>query len=151
MSPESWNAVIGTNLGGTFNFSRLAVELMFRQRKGCIINVSSVAGERVNKGQANYVASKGAINALTKALALEMASRNIRVIAIALGFIETDMSEAVRNAAGDAIKKAIPMRRYGTPEDIAKVAVFLASDDSAYLTGQVITVDGGLGLGVSAG
>lgn len=151
MSPESWNAVIGTNLGGTFNFSRLAVELMFRQRKGCIINVSSVAGERVNKGQANYVASKGAINALTKALALEMASRNIRVNAIAPGFIETDMSEAVRNAAGDAIKKAIPMRRYGTPEDIAKVAVFLASDDSAYLTGQVITVDGGLGLGVSAG
>ncbi len=151
MDPAHWNAVINTNLGGTFHFCRGVVEWMFRQRKGRIINISSVAADRVNRGQANYVASKGAINALTKALAIELASRGITVNAIAPGFIETDMSETVRNMAGDAIKKMIPMRRYGKPEDIAKVATFLASDDSAYITGQVITVDGGLGLGVMAG
>jgi 3-oxoacyl-[acyl-carrier protein] reductase len=148
MEPGNWDAVLKTNLGGTFNFCRAAVETMFRQRKGRIINLSSVAADRVNRGQANYVASKGAINAFTKALAIELASRGVTVNAIAPGFIETEMSETVRSMAGDAIKKMIPMRRYGQPEDIAKVAVFLASDDSAYLTGQVLTVDGGLGLGV---
>ncbi len=151
MDPANWKDVINTNLGGTFNFSRAVVEWMFRQRKGRVINISSVAADRVNRGQANYVASKGAINAFTKALAIELASRGVTVNAIAPGFIETDMSETVRNMAGDAIKKMIPMRRYGKPEDIAKVAVFLASDDSAYITGQVVTVDGGLGLGVMAG
>jgi 3-oxoacyl-[acyl-carrier protein] reductase len=147
MPPENWDAVLKTNLGGVFNFCRPAAELMFRQRGGRIINISSVAAERVNRGQANYVASKGAINALTKALAVELASRGVLVNAIAPGFIETDMSAAVRNLAGDTIKKIIPMRRYGTPEDVAKVAVFLASEDSSYITGQVLTVDGGLSLG----
>lgn len=147
MDPANWNSVLQTNLGGTFNFCRTVIEVMFRQRKGRIINMSSIAADRVNRGQANYVASKGAVNALTKALAVEVASRGINVNAIAPGFIETEMSQAVRNAAGDAIKKMIPMRRFGTPEDIAKVAVFLASEESAYITGQVVTVDGGLGLG----
>ena len=101
----------------------------------------------MNPGQTNYAASKGAINCFTRALAVELASRGVTVNAIAPGFIETDMSAAVRNKAGDLIKKFIPMKRIGTPEDIARVAVFLASADSAYITGQVLTVDGGLSLG----
>jgi 3-oxoacyl-[acyl-carrier protein] reductase len=123
---------------------------MMKQRRGRIINISSVAAEHVNMGQTNYAASKGAINAFTRALAVELAPRNVTVNAIAPGFIETDMSEAVRNKAGDMIKKFIPMRRIGQPDDIAKVAVFLASADSAYVTGQVLTVDGGLSLGAVA-
>jgi len=122
-----------------------------KQRRGRIINISSVAAEHVNQGQANYAASKGAINALTRALAVELASRNVTVNAVAPGFIETDMSEAVRNKAGDLIKKFIPMRRLGQPEDIARVVLFLASPESAYVTGQVITVDGGLSLGAVSG
>lgn len=151
MEPEHWDLVVNTNLGGTFNFTKPIVENMFRNRKGRIINISSVAADRFNKGQCNYSASKGAINAFTKALAVEMASRGVNVNAIAPGFIETDMSETVRNLAGDTIKNAIPMKRYGKPEDIAKVAVFLAGDESSYMTGQVITVDGGLGLGAMSG
>lgn len=151
MEPEHWDLVVNTNLGGTFNFTKPIVEAMFRVRKGRIINISSVAADRFNKGQCNYSASKGAINAFTKALAVEVASRGININAIAPGFIETDMSETVRNLAGDTIKNAIPMKRFGKPEDIAKVAVFLASDESAYMTGQVLTVDGGLGLGAMAG
>jgi 3-oxoacyl-[acyl-carrier protein] reductase len=151
MEPEQWDQVLDTNLGGVFNFTRPIVEAMFRARKGRIINISSVAAERFNRGQANYSASKGAINAFTKALAVEMASRGINVNAIAPGFIETDMSETVRNLAGETIKNAIPMKRYGKPEDIAKVALFLAGEDSAYITGQIITVDGGLSLGAMAG
>jgi 3-oxoacyl-[acyl-carrier protein] reductase len=147
MDPAAWKQVLDTNLGGTFNFTRAAIEGMFRQRKGRIINISSVAAEHVNRGQCNYAASKGAINSFTRALATEVASRGITVNAIAPGFIETDMSEAVRNVAGDMIKKMIPMRRFGTPDDVARVALFLASPDSAYITGQVITVDGGLSLG----
>jgi 3-oxoacyl-[acyl-carrier protein] reductase len=147
MEPDAWNTVLQTNLGGTVNFCRAVAFNMMRQRKGRIINVSSVAAEHVNAGQTNYAASKGAINAFTRALAVELASRNVTVNAVAPGFIETDMSEAVRNKAGDLIKKLIPMRRIGQPEDIAKVVVFLASDASAYMTGQVLTVDGGLSLG----
>src|SRR3954465_5764410 len=121
--------------------------MVFKQRSGRIVNISSVAADHVNAGQTNYAASKGAINSFTRALAVELASRNVTVNAIAPGFIETDMSEAVRNKAGDLIKKGIPMRRIGQPEDIARVAVFLASADSAYITGQILTVDGGLSLG----
>src|SRR5579864_7206106 len=147
MEPDAWNAVLQTNLGGVYNFCKAVAYPMMKQRRGRIINISSVAAEHVNPGQCNYAASKGAINSFTRALAVELASRNVTVNAIAPGFIETDMSEPVRNKAGDMIKKVIPMRRLGVPEDIAKVAVFLASTDSAYLTGQVITVDGGLSLG----
>jgi 3-oxoacyl-[acyl-carrier protein] reductase len=135
-----------------FNFCKaVAYDPMMKQRRGRIINISSVAAEYVNQGQTNYAASKGAVNAFTRALAKELASRNVTVNAIAPGFIETDMSAAVLNKAGDQlIKKHIPMRRLGKPEDIAKVAVFLASPDAAYVTGQVITVDGGLSLGASS-
>jgi 3-oxoacyl-[acyl-carrier protein] reductase len=151
MEPEAWQSVLQTNLGGTYNFCRAVAYTLMKQRRGRIINISSVAAEHVNMGQANYAASKGAINALTRALAVELASRNVTVNAVAPGFIETDMSEAVRNKAGDMIKKIIPMRRLGQPEDIAKVVVFLASADSCYITGQVLTVDGGLSLGAASG
>jgi 3-oxoacyl-[acyl-carrier protein] reductase len=151
MEPEAWQSVLQTNLGGTYNFCRAAAYTLMKQRHGRIINISSLAAEHVNMGQANYAASKGAVNALTRALAVELASRNVTVNAIAPGFIETDMSEAVRNKAGETIKKVIPMRRLGQPEDIARVAVFLASADSGYLTGQVLTVDGGLSLGAISG
>lgn len=151
MEPEAWNKVLQTNLGGTYNFCRAFAYTMMKQRRGRIINISSVAAEHVNPGQTNYAASKGAINAFTRALAAELAPRNVTVNAIAPGFIETDMSEAVRNKAGDMIKKFIPMRRIGQADDVARVAVFLASDESSYITGQVITVDGGLSLGAVSG
>jgi 3-oxoacyl-[acyl-carrier protein] reductase len=151
MEPEAWQSVLQTNLGGTYNFCHALAYHMMRQRRGRIINISSVAAEFVNQGQTNYAASKGAINSLTRALAMELAGRGVTVNAIAPGFIETDMSEAVRNKAGDLIQRKIPMKRLGKPEDVARVAVFLASDDAAYITGQVLTVDGGLSLGVVAG
>src|SRR5262249_38271087 len=150
LEPEAWHAVVDTNLGGVFNFCHALAYSMMKQRQGRIINISSVAAEPTNPGQTNYAASKGAVNAFTRALAVELASRGVTVNAIAPGFIETDMSEAVRNKAGGIIKKMIPARRLGQPEDIAKVAVFLASDDAAYITGQVLTVDGGLSLGAAA-
>jgi 3-oxoacyl-[acyl-carrier protein] reductase len=150
LEAEAWNKVIQTNLGGVFNFCHEVAFSMMQRRRGRIINVSSVAAEHVNPGQTNYAASKGAINAFTRALAVELAGRGVTVNAIAPGFIETDMSAAVRNKAGDLIKKMIPARRIGTPEDVARVAVFLAGADSAYVTGQVITVDGGLSLGAAA-
>jgi 3-oxoacyl-[acyl-carrier protein] reductase len=147
MEPDAWQAVMQTNLGGVYNFCKAAAYTLMKQRRGRIINISSVAAEHVNLGQTNYAASKGAINAFTRALAVELASRNVTVNAIAPGFIETDMSEAVRNKAGELIKKVIPMRRLGRPEDVARAAVFLASEEAAYITGQVLTVDGGLSLG----
>ena len=147
MEPEEWDKVVGTNLGGVFNFCRELAFPMMQKRAGRIINISSVAATHVNPGQANYAASKGAVNSFTRALAVELAGRGVTVNAIAPGFIETDMSAAVRNKAGDLIKKIIPMKRIGTPEDIAKVALFLAGPDSGYITGQVLTVDGGLSLG----
>jgi 3-oxoacyl-[acyl-carrier protein] reductase len=147
MGPEAWESVLGTNLGGTYQFCRAVAFPFLRQRRGRIINVSSVAAEHVSPGQTNYATSKGAINALTRALAVELASRNVTVNAIAPGFIETDMSAAVLAKAGDLVKKVIPLRRLGRPEDVARLAVFLASADSGYITGQVLTVDGGLSLG----
>jgi 3-oxoacyl-[acyl-carrier protein] reductase len=149
MTPEEWQKVISTNLGGVFNFCHEVAFGMMQRRAGRIINVSSVAAEHVNPGQTNYAASKGAINSFTRALAVELAKRGVTVNAIAPGFVDTDMSAAVRNKAGDRILKYIPMRRYGTPDDIAKVAVFLAGPDSDYITGQVLTVDGGLSLGAA--
>ncbi len=152
METEDWDKVMKTNLGGVFHFCRELAFPMMQKRAGRIINISSVAATHVNPGQANYAASKGAVNSFTRALAVELASRGVTVNAIAPGFIETDMSAAVRNKAGDLIKKFIPMKRIGTPEDVARTAVFLASADSGYITGQVLTVDGGLSLGaVGAG
>jgi 3-oxoacyl-[acyl-carrier protein] reductase len=153
MEADDWNAVIGTNLTGAFGFCKaVAKQMAFKQRSGRIINVSSIAAEHVNTGQANYAASKGALNSLTRVLAVELGRRNVLVNAVAPGFIETDMSQAVRNLAGeDNLKKLIPVRRLGKPEDIAAVVVFLASPAAAYITGQVITVDGGLSLGAMSG
>mgnify|MGYP001006551031 CR=1 FL=1 len=149
MDQADWDAVINTNLGGTFSFCRAVVSQMaLKQRYGRIINISSVAATHVNAGQCNYSASKGAVNSFTRALAVEVGSRNVTVNAIAPGFIETDMTEAVRSKAGDFItKKLIPARRLGKPEDIAAAVVFLASPGASYLTGQVLTIDGGLSLG----
>jgi 3-oxoacyl-[acyl-carrier protein] reductase len=150
MKDDEWNVVIQTNLGGTYNFCHALAMKMARQRKGRIINISSVAANNSNPGQTNYAASKGAINSFTRALAVELAGRGVTVNAIAPGFIETDMSENVRNKAGDLIKKMIPLKRLGQPDDIAKTAVFLASADAGYITGQILTVDGGLSLGAVA-
>jgi 3-oxoacyl-[acyl-carrier protein] reductase len=153
MEPEDWDAVIGTNLTGSFAFCKaVAKQMAFKQRSGRIINVSSIAAEHVNPGQANYAASKGAINSLTRVLAAELGRRNVLVNAVAPGFVETDMSQAVRNLAGeDNLKKLIPVRRLGKPEDVAAVVAFLAGPAAAYVTGQVITVDGGLSLGAVSG
>jgi len=152
MEPQAWKDVLTTNLDGTFYFCKaVAEQMVFKQRSGRIVNISSVAGTHVNAGQANYSASKGAINSLTKVLAVEMGKRGITVNAVAPGFIETDMGEPVRNKAGDIIKKAIPLNRLGKPEDIAEVVLFLVSPAAAYMTGQVLTVDGGLSLGASVG
>jgi 3-oxoacyl-[acyl-carrier protein] reductase len=148
MDQPDWDAVLNTNLGGTYAFCKaVAQQMAFKQRSGRIINISSVAATHVNAGQCNYSASKGAVNSFTKALAVELGSRNVTVNAIAPGFIETDMTEAVRNKAGDLIKKSIPAKRLGKPEDIAAMVVFLAGPNASYITGQVITIDGGLSLG----
>jgi 3-oxoacyl-[acyl-carrier protein] reductase len=147
MDADDWNEVVQTNLGGAFNFSRAAGVVMMRARKGKIINISSVAGAHGGRGQVNYSASKGGINSLTRALAAELAPRHVTVNAIAPGVIETEMSAAVRNLVGDEINKIIPLKRCGKPEEIAGLAVFLASPAADYITGQVITIDGGLSLG----
>jgi 3-oxoacyl-[acyl-carrier protein] reductase len=128
----------------------VATQMALKQRSGRIINISSIAADHVNPGQCNYSASKGAVNSFTRALAVELASRSVTVNAVAPGFIETDMSEAIRNKAGDIIKKMIPARRLGKPEDIANAVLFLAGPGAAYITGQVLTVDGGLSLGAAA-
>jgi 3-oxoacyl-[acyl-carrier protein] reductase len=148
MDADAWRTVLATNLDGAFYFCRaVANQMVLKQRSGRIVNISSVAADFHNAGQANYSASKGAVNSFTRALAVEVAKRGVTVNAVAPGFIETDMSEAVRNKAGDLIKKAIPAGRLGKPEDIADVVVFLCGPAAAYVTGQVITVDGGLSLG----
>ncbi|TWT47073.1 3-oxoacyl-[acyl-carrier-protein] reductase FabG [Thalassoglobus neptunius] len=147
MEKEDWQAVIDTNLTGVYNFAQSVMRQMMSQRYGRIISVSSVAAEFGNQGQVNYAASKGGIQGLTRCLATEVGRRNITVNAVAPGFIETDMTVAVRNAAEGEIKKRISVRRLGKPEDIANAVVFLASEEAGYVTGHVLTVDGGLTLG----
>jgi len=147
MTPEQWKDVIDTNLTGTFNFCHAATRPMMSARYGRIINMSSVAAQVGNPGQSNYAASKGGVEGFTRCLAAELARRGVTVNAVAPGFIETDMTEAVRNAAGDQIKKHIPVRRLGQPDDIANAVLFLADEASSYITGHVLTVDGGLTLG----
>ncbi len=150
MEESAWDAVIDTNLGSVFNFCQAVMRPMISQRSGRIINMSSVAAEYGNQGQVNYAASKGGIQGLTRCLATEVGRRNITVNAVAPGFIETDMTEAVRSMGGDKFKEVvagISLKRLGKPEDIANAVLFLASDDAAYITGHVLTVDGGLTLG----
>ena len=151
MKEEDWLAVLQVNLTGTFFCAKAALPSMSKQRSGRIVNIASIVGAIGNMGQANYAASKAGVIGLTKTIAREYASRNITVNAVAPGFIETDMTEAVVNAAGDKIKKAIPCRRLGQPEDVANAVAFLASEEASYITGQTITVDGGLTLGGMAG
>jgi len=147
MDESAWVEVISTNLNSVYNYCHAAIRPMMSARYGRIINMSSVAAEFGNQGQSNYAASKGGIQGFTRCLATEVARRGITVNAIAPGFIETDMTVAVRNAAEDEIKKHIPVRRLGKPEDIANAALFLASEETSYVTGQILVVDGGLTLG----
>jgi 3-oxoacyl-[acyl-carrier protein] reductase len=143
LEDEDVRAVIDTNVIGAFNMTRAIAPYMVSQRRGKIINISSVAGEKGGRGQTNYAASKGALNAFTRALAVELAPRNITVNAVAPGVIETEMSREVRERAGDQVTSRILLRRIGKPEEIANAVWFLASRLSDYVTGQVLHVDGG--------
>ncbi len=147
MMPEAdWDAVINTNLKSTFNCSKAAVKHMMRKRTGRIINIASVAGQMGNPGQTNYSASKGGQIAFTKALAREVAARNITVNAIAPGFIDTEILDAMTPETLEAALKLVPLGRKGKPEEIAYAAAFLASDEAAYITGQALGVDGGMAM-----
>jgi len=148
MDPADWRTVMATNIDGTFSFCKaVSNQMVFKQRSGRIVNISSIAAEHANAGQTNYAASKGAINAFTRALAIEVGGRNVTVNAVAPGFIETDMSAAVVNKAGEIIKKMIPLKRLGQPDDVASAVLFLCSPAASYITGQLLTIDGGLSLG----
>ncbi|ADQ46395.1 3-oxoacyl-(acyl-carrier-protein) reductase [Caldicellulosiruptor kronotskyensis 2002] len=144
MNEEDFDKVIAINLKGAFLCARAAAKMMVKQRFGNIINISSVVGIAGNVGQANYAASKAGIIGLTKSLAKELASRNIRVNAIAPGFIKTDMTEVLSDKVKEAMLSSIPLGRFGEADEIANVALFLASSLSSYITGQVIVVDGGM-------
>ncbi len=144
MSDEDWNAVITTNLTGTFNCIRAASKIMMKQRTGKIINITSIVALMGNKGQANYSAAKAGIIGLTKSVARELASRNVQVNAVAPGFVITDMTADLPEAAKTSMLQTIPLERAGTSEDVAGVVAFLASADADYITGQVLNVDGGM-------
>ncbi|MBU8902812.1 MAG: 3-oxoacyl-[acyl-carrier-protein] reductase [Victivallales bacterium] len=144
MSEQDWDLVIAVNLKGTFNFTKAVCRPMMKARTGKIVNVASVVGRMGNAGQANYSASKAGVIGLTKTTAKEFATRNIQVNAVAPGYIQTDMTGKLSDAATEAFMTVIPMKRGGTPEDVANVVYFLCSDDSSYVTGQVINIDGGM-------
>lgn len=145
MTPESWDDVMNINLKSVFNMTKQVIRPMMKAKSGSIINMSSVIGLMGNAGQGSYAASKAGINGFTKSVAKELGSRNIRCNAIAPGFIETDMTSYLKEGEqSDKYKAGIPLSRFGTAEDIANVTLFLASDMSSYVTGQVLSVDGGL-------
>ena len=146
MKEEDFDAVINANLKGAFLCMKAASRLMMKQRWGRIVNLSSVVGLRGNAGQVNYAASKAGVIGMTKSLAKELATRGVTVNAVAPGFIDTDMTAAMPQAAREATLASIPMGRMGAPEDVAKAVAFLASDEAAYVTGQVLAVDGGMAM-----
>lgn len=147
MKKEEWDDVLAANLTGVFNTCRLAARQMLRQRAGRIVNITSVVGLLGNAGQVNYAASKGGIISLTYSLAREMASRGVLVNAVAPGFIETDMTAAMPEAAREAMSEGIPLARIGKPEEISALVAFLCGPGASYITGEVIRVDGGLAIG----
>ena len=144
MKKEDFEQVIDINLVGTFNVTKNVVPYMMKARSGNIVNISSVVGISGNAGQTNYSASKAGIIGFTKSLAKEVASRNIRVNAVAPGFIQTNMTAVLKDDVKDEIAKTIPLKRMGTPKDVANAVKFLVSEDSSYITGQVINIDGGM-------
>lgn len=144
MDEKDWDRVIDVNLKGAFLVTKAFLRMMMKERNGSIINIASVIGLMGNAGQANYAASKGGLIAFTKSIAKEGASRNVRANCIAPGYIETPMTERLPEDVKNKYLEYIPLGRYGRPEDVANVALFLASDESSYITGQVIVVDGGM-------
>ena len=146
MKPEDWDAVVATNLSAAFSCCRAVLRPMVKQRSGRIVNIGSVVGRTGNPGQANYAASKAGLEGFTRSLALEVASRGITANVVAPGMIETDMTSGLGERAGEALRGRIPMGRLGTPDDVAGAVCFLASDEAAYITGQVVSVNGGMYL-----
>ena len=146
MTEEAYDAVIDTNLKGTFNCIRFAARQMLKQRSGRIINMASVSGVLGNAGQANYSASKAGIIGLTKSAARELASRGITVNAVAPGFVNTEMTEVLSEKVKEGAVSQIPLGKFGEPEDIAEAVAFLASEGARYITGQVLNVDGGMAM-----
>ena len=146
MTDDDWDTVLDTNLKGAFNFTKLISRGMLKQRSGRIINITSIIGLTGNAGQSNYAASKAGLIGFTKSVARELASRGITANAVAPGFIVTEMTSALGEPAREMLKTRIALGRLGTAEDVANVVLFLASDLAAYVTGQVVTVDGGLAM-----
>ncbi len=144
MSETDWDLVLAVNLKGAFNFTKAVSKIMMKQRDGRIVNMASIIGIMGNAGQANYAASKGGLIAFTKSVAKELASRNVRVNAIAPGFIQTDMTAKLSDEVKGEMLKFVPLGKLGTVQDVANLALFLAGDDSSYITGQAIQVDGGM-------
>jgi 3-oxoacyl-[acyl-carrier protein] reductase len=144
MKDEDWDQVLSVDLKGVFNCTRAAAKIMMKQRYGRIVNITSVVGEMGNAGQANYSAAKAGIIGFTKATAKELASRGITVNAVSPGFIETDITSGLPQNVKERYLEAIPLGRFGNPQDVAKIVAFLASDDASYITGEVVRVNGGL-------
>ena len=144
MKDSDWDNVINTNLNGVFNLSKIFIKNMVKNRNGRIINISSISGLMGNPGQVNYSSSKAALNGFTKSLAKELGSRNITVNSVAPGFIETDMTSYLDDSAKKDLIDTIPLKRLGRPEDVAELVLFLASEEASYITGQTISIDGGL-------
>ena len=144
MKEADWQAVLDTNLTGVYHCTKAVSKLMMKQRQGAVINLSSVVGETGNAGQANYAAAKAGIIGFTKAVAKELASRNIRVNAVAPGYVETDMTAGLTDSAKEDMLRSIPLGRPATADDVAQAVLFLASDQAKYITGQVLNVDGGM-------